>query len=138
VKSANDQPKAVAVETKEAPKPTNGPEPRTEEKPATKPPAKNAAEPRTEAKPEARGDGNSAAPPRPRAGAQGPAQRPPQNATQAPPRAEAPPRQEHAPKPDARAGMPTVDLKDLKDMSIQKLNQVAKDLSVPGTAGLRK
>jgi transcription termination factor Rho len=136
VKAANDQPKAVAVETKEAPKPTtNGPEPRTEEK-ATKPPASKAAEPRPEVKPEARGDGNG---PKPRAAGAPPAQRPPQNAApaQQPARAEQP-RHEHAARPESRAGMPTLDLKDLKDMSIQKLNQVAKDLSVPGTAGLRK
>jgi transcription termination factor Rho len=35
-------------------------------------------------------------------------------------------------------GSPTLDLVELKDMSIQKLNQVAKDLSVTGAAGLRK
>ena len=32
----------------------------------------------------------------------------------------------------------TLDLVELKDMSIQKLNQIAKDLGVTGTAGLRK
>jgi len=32
----------------------------------------------------------------------------------------------------------TLDLVELKDMSIQKLNQIAKDLGVQGTAGLRK
>ncbi len=32
----------------------------------------------------------------------------------------------------------TLDLVELKDMSIQKLNQIAKDLGVAGTAGLRK
>ncbi len=32
----------------------------------------------------------------------------------------------------------TLDLVELKDMSIQKLNQIAKDLNVTGTAGLRK
>jgi transcription termination factor Rho len=135
VKAANDQPKAVAVETKEAPKPTNGPEPRSEEKAAAKPPAPKAA---AEARAEPRNDGNSAAP-KPRVAGQPPAQRPPQGAAaaQQPARAEQP-RHEHAPRPDSRAGMPTLDLKDLKDMSIQKLNQVAKDLNVPGTAGLRK
>jgi transcription termination factor Rho len=35
-------------------------------------------------------------------------------------------------------GSPTLDLVELKDMSIVKLNQVAKDLQVPGAAGLRK
>jgi transcription termination factor Rho len=32
----------------------------------------------------------------------------------------------------------TLDLVELKDMSIQALNQIAKDLGVPGAAGLRK
>ena len=37
-----------------------------------------------------------------------------------------------------RAGTTTLDLVELKDMSIQALNQIAKDLGVPGAAGLRK
>ena len=32
----------------------------------------------------------------------------------------------------------TLDLVELKDMSIQKLNQVAKDMGISGAAGLRK
>jgi transcription termination factor Rho len=35
-------------------------------------------------------------------------------------------------------GTTTLDLVELKDMSIQLLNQIAKDLGVPGAAGLRK
>ncbi len=35
-------------------------------------------------------------------------------------------------------GTTTLDLVELKDMSIQALNQIAKDLGVPGAAGLRK
>jgi transcription termination factor Rho len=35
-------------------------------------------------------------------------------------------------------GSPTLDLVELKDMSIQKLNTIAKDLGVTGAAGLRK
>jgi transcription termination factor Rho len=35
-------------------------------------------------------------------------------------------------------GTPTLDLVELKDMSIQKLNQVAKDMGISGAAGLRK
>ncbi|HUQ92650.1 MAG TPA: transcription termination factor Rho, partial [Bryobacteraceae bacterium] len=44
------------------------------------------------------------------------------------------------PRPErpTKNGAPTLDLVELKDMSIQKLNQIAKDLSVPGVAGLRK
>ncbi len=37
-----------------------------------------------------------------------------------------------------RNGAITLDLVELKDMSIQALNQIAKDLNVPGAAGLRK
>jgi len=40
------------------------------------------------------------------------------------------------PGPNQKNG--TLDLVELKDMSIQKLNQIAKDLGVTGTAGLRK
>jgi transcription termination factor Rho len=35
-------------------------------------------------------------------------------------------------------GTPTLDLVELKDMSIQKLNQIAKDMNIAGAAGLRK
>jgi transcription termination factor Rho len=35
-------------------------------------------------------------------------------------------------------GTPTLDLVELKDMSIQRLNQVAKDMGIAGAAGLRK
>ncbi len=38
----------------------------------------------------------------------------------------------------AKNGTPTLDLVELKDMSIQKLNQVAKDMGIAGAAGLRK
>jgi transcription termination factor Rho len=38
----------------------------------------------------------------------------------------------------AKTGTPTLDLVELKDMSIVKLNQVAKDMNIPGAAGLRK
>ena len=37
-----------------------------------------------------------------------------------------------------RNGATTLDLVEMKDMSIQALNQIAKDLNVPGAAGLRK
>ena len=37
-----------------------------------------------------------------------------------------------------RNGTTTLDLVELKEMSIQALNQIAKDLGVPGAAGLRK
>jgi transcription termination factor Rho len=42
-------------------------------------------------------------------------------------------------RPQGKNGAPTLDLVELKDMSIQKLNQIAKDLgSITGVAGLRK
>jgi transcription termination factor Rho len=44
-------------------------------------------------------------------------------------------RREHE---SAKNGSPTLDLVELKDMSIQKLNQIAKDLGVAGGAGMRK
>ncbi len=43
-----------------------------------------------------------------------------------------------APQAQANQKANTLDLVELKDMSIQKLNQIAKDLNVTGTAGLRK
>ena len=39
---------------------------------------------------------------------------------------------------DAGAAKTSLNITDLKDMSIQKLTQVAKDLNVAGTGGLRK
>ena len=39
---------------------------------------------------------------------------------------------------NGKNGAATLDLVELKDMSIVKLNQIAKDLAVPGVAGLRK
>src|SRR5882724_7972081 len=47
-------------------------------------------------------------------------------------------RRKQGQNPQQKDGSPTLDLVELKDMSIQKLNQVAKDLSVTGAAGLRK
>ena len=49
----------------------------------------------------------------------------------------------HAPRrskgaQNVKNGSPTLDLVELKDMSIQRLNQVAKDMNIPGAAGLRK
>jgi transcription termination factor Rho len=49
-----------------------------------------------------------------------------------------PPGHRRKPSQNQKNGSPTLDLVELKDMSIQKLNQVAKDLAVTGAAGLRK
>jgi transcription termination factor Rho len=46
-------------------------------------------------------------------------------------------RRKHAAQ-NVKNGTPTLDLVELKDMSIQKLNQVAKDMGISGAAGLRK
>jgi transcription termination factor Rho len=75
---------------------------------------------------------------------------PPQNESVAPgerapgARVEGPPRNGDAPAPAPAAAAPPVqnrpslNINDLKDMSIQKLTQVAKDLNVPGATGMRK
>ncbi|MGA2592116.1 MAG: Rho termination factor N-terminal domain-containing protein, partial [Bryobacteraceae bacterium] len=47
-------------------------------------------------------------------------------------------RRHNKPPAQAKNGSPTLDLVELKDMSIQRLNQVAKDMNVAGAAGLRK
>ncbi|HEY7392261.1 MAG TPA: Rho termination factor N-terminal domain-containing protein, partial [Bryobacteraceae bacterium] len=39
---------------------------------------------------------------------------------------------------NVKNGTPTLDLVELKDMSIQNLNNVAKDMGIAGAAGLRK
>jgi transcription termination factor Rho len=44
----------------------------------------------------------------------------------------------HGSRAAVKNGAATLDLVELKDLSIQKLNQIAKDLSVPGAASLRK
>ncbi len=43
-----------------------------------------------------------------------------------------------APKPPPRRGKDTLNIGELKDMSIAKLTQVAKDLNVAGATGMRK
>jgi transcription termination factor Rho len=47
-------------------------------------------------------------------------------------------RRKNAQAAQAKTGTPTLDLVELKDMSIQNLNQVAKDIGVQNAAGLRK
>jgi transcription termination factor Rho len=46
--------------------------------------------------------------------------------------------QQQGPIRNNGSGAPTLDLVELKDMSIQNLNQVARDMGVQGAAGLRK
>ena len=78
----------------------------------------------------------------PPAPAQAPAQAPPQEknpATIEEPRVDhgVPGARKRHP-PQAKNGSPTLDLVELKEMSIQKLNQIGKDFNVTGAAGLRK
>jgi transcription termination factor Rho len=65
-----------------------------------------------------------------------PAQTPPPS--QAPPPPSPPAQQQHAALGGRSKNGNTLDLVELKDLSIQKLNQIAKDLGVTGVAGLRK
>src|SRR5262249_473964 len=62
-----------------------------------------------------------------------PAQSPPPQSP--PPHQQSAPPQQPAPQPQRRPGL---NITDLKDMSIQKLTQIAKDLTVGGATGMRK
>ncbi len=94
-------------------KPPAEPKPAAEAQPVTAAPAPPAAVPPPAAEP-------PAVPPGPQEAHLG-AQRRKQGSAQA-----------------AKSGTPTLDLVELKDMSIIKLNQVAKDMNISGAAGLRK
>jgi transcription termination factor Rho len=50
----------------------------------------------------------------------------------------APPAPQEGSRPQGPPGKSTLNINDLKDMSIQKLTQVAKDLNVAGATGMRK
>jgi transcription termination factor Rho len=128
-------PRAEKPHAERAPKAAAEPKPPTEPKSAeAKPP-----EPKTEAKPVL---------PKPVEAAPAP----PPAAAAAPPPAAPPPepalgdlsghpghqRRKQQAAQSAKNGTPTLDLVELKDMSIQKLNQVAKDMNIAGAAGLRK
>jgi len=49
-----------------------------------------------------------------------------------------PPQQEEAPRQGALNKRGNLDLGELKEMSISRLNQIARDLDIPGVAGMRK
>jgi len=131
----NAEPKPAGQETTEnrAPEPREtrareGRENRAQDRNAVaepKPGDGKAAEPKPEARVEGRADGRPA---ETREGA-----KPEQQQQQRGPRRGGPGQREQA-----KNGTPTLDLVELKDMSIQKLNQIAKDMGVTGTAGLRK
>src|SRR5262245_22622449 len=57
--------------------------------------------------------------------------------TQSPPAAPPPPQQASQPQPQQQQQR-GLNITDLKDMSIQKLTQIAKDLNVGGATGMRK
>ena len=116
------------VETPE--KPERPEKPQGERKAAVPPPEVKAGEPTADGKP-AESPGGAAstagALPPPQAEAT-PAALPPGAITS----------QRRKPAQGVKNGTPTLDLVELKDMSIQKLNQVAKDMGIAGAAGLRK
>jgi len=141
----NDVPKNDAVKN-EAPKADaqKGDTPRSADNPRTE--ARAAGDGQSRRRNHAPQQGAPIAPqPQPGAGAQAqPARQ--ERPQQERPQQERPERQERTDTPTAptppsvntgRAGS-TLDLVELKDMSIQRLNQVAKDLGVTGGAGLRK
>ena len=119
-------------------KPATEPKPVTELKPATEPKPVAELKPATEPKPVA-----EPKPPTPP-----PAEaKPIETKAVDPPAASTPPdiighpghqRRKQQAAQNAKAGTPTLDLVELKDMSIQNLNQVAKEMNIAGAAGLRK
>jgi transcription termination factor Rho len=139
--AANAAPDAVKADAElakpEAPKPEPAPKPRS--RPAAEP--KPAVENTADAKPPVDGK-PAAAEPNPTAEAK-PAPSEPTAETR---EAEPPPQpagrlfdnKRRAAQAGGRNGGSALDLVELKDMSIQKLNQIAKDLGVQGFAGLRK
>ena len=133
--------KADAKEPKEA-KPAADPKPAAEAKPAAAEPKPPAVDPKPAA---------AAPPPPPPPASATPstgAGTPPTGAPVPPPPAsDGPPpieghlgaqRRKQGTAQAAKTGAITLDLVELKDMSIQKLNQVAKDMGIAGAAGLRK
>jgi len=135
---ANSEPK-VAAEPKPAEVKAAEPKPAIEPKPAAaepRPAPVAAAEPKpAEPKPAP----VAAAEPKPAAAEPPKAAEPPPAA--APPDHSIHPGQQRRKQQAAQAvknGTPTLDLVELKDMSIQNLNQVAKEMGIAGAAGLRK
>jgi transcription termination factor Rho len=143
---ANDRPHAPRPEraerTKAAAAPTAAegkpPEPRATAVKAAEP---KPAEPRAAAEPKAASE--------PKAGEPKPAEPKAADpvAAEAPAAAATPPdiighpghqRRKQQAAQNVKAGTPTLDLVELKDMSIQNLNQVAKEMNIAGAAGLRK
>ena len=117
-----------------------------QEQPADKEPVPASAEAETEEKPEkaerseraAKAATPSAAKSGDGKGATPPAVEPPVEPPQAQPPGPGQRRHKAQQAQGVKNGTPTLDLVALKDMSIQKLNDVAKDMGIAGAAGLRK
>jgi transcription termination factor Rho len=94
--------------------------------------------PRRQGPPKPTSNGEASDPPAP------PAETPVAETPPAEPQAQSQPSQPAAPPPQAQQGQPKpqqpprLNITDLKDMSIQKLTQIAKDLTVAGATGMRK
>ena len=117
-----------------------------QEQPADKEPVPASAEAETEEKPEkaerAERAAKAATPPAAKSadgkGAAPPVVEPPVEPPPAQPPGPGQRRHKAQQAQGVKNGTPTLDLVALKDMSIQKLNDVAKDMGIAGAAGLRK
>jgi transcription termination factor Rho len=143
---AEKPPKAPAVKTAHAAEKAQAEKPAADAKPAVeaKPPAPEVKPPSNPLPPAAAAKPESAAqPPAPQAPPPQPAPAsslPPAGESAGPSAPEGHLGQQRRKQAaqGAKNGTPTLDLVELKDMSIQKLNQVAKDMNIAGAAGLRK
>ena len=124
-----ERPSRAAARPPAAAPPAGEPKPAAETKPAEAPPASEAkaADPKPAVAPAA--STPPAAPPADAVPAANPLE-PPMHPGQH--------RRKQVAAQGAKNGTPTLDLVELKDMSIQKLNQVAKEMNIAGFAGLRK
>ena len=136
-------PKAAAPPANSEPKPAAEARPPAEPKPAAE--AKPPAEPKpaaAEPKPPATEPKPAGAEQKPAAAEQKPAEpKAPEHPTPPPSDLTSHPGHQRRKQQAAQAvknGTPTLDLVELKDMSIQNLNQVAKEMGIAGAAGLRK
>jgi transcription termination factor Rho len=138
---------AVSTDTEKPEKPARAEKPEKAERAAKAAAAPPAASAEPKAPPAAEPKPAAAEPPKPAPAAeQKPV--PAADAKPAEPPAAAPPHeptghpgQQRRKQQAAQAvknGTPTLDLVELKDMSIQNLNQVAKEMGIAGAAGLRK
>jgi transcription termination factor Rho len=133
----NDKPHTEKTERPEKPERAERPERAAKSTPVVTPPTNPlppsaAAEPKPAGDAKPAGDGKPAEPP---AAAAPPPAEPANILTGGPGHHQ---RRKAQGAQGVKNGTPTLDLVELKDMSIQKLNQVAKDMGIAGAAGLRK